>query len=94
MRPMMSVDSCPSSSVRGETISITEKLNNTLPVGPAAKSAGKDCLPRSTVTETIRDCRISLHHAAGMKQRIEVPSGPFIGQTIVLPARFGSESRW
>jgi hypothetical protein len=26
----------------------------------------------------------------GMKQRIEVPSGVFIGQTIVLPARFGS----
>jgi hypothetical protein len=26
----------------------------------------------------------------GMKQRMEVPSGLFIGQTIVLPARFGS----
>jgi hypothetical protein len=26
----------------------------------------------------------------GMKQRIEVPSGLFIGQTIVLPALFGS----
>jgi hypothetical protein len=26
----------------------------------------------------------------GMKQRMEVPSDPVIGQTIVLPARFGS----
>jgi hypothetical protein len=27
----------------------------------------------------------------GMKQRIEVPRGLFIGQTIVLPARFASD---
>ena len=26
----------------------------------------------------------------GMKQRMEVPRVPLIGQTIVLPARFGS----
>ncbi|MEA2882749.1 MAG: hypothetical protein QOH32_2005 [Bradyrhizobium sp.] len=26
----------------------------------------------------------------GMKQRMEVPSDPVTGQTIVLPARFGS----
>ena len=28
-------------------------------------------------------------HAAGMKQRIVVPSAPLIGQTIGLPPRFG-----
>jgi hypothetical protein len=26
----------------------------------------------------------------GMKQRTEIPTGPFMGQTIALPARFGS----
>jgi hypothetical protein len=26
----------------------------------------------------------------GMKQRTEIPNAPLIGQTIVLPARFGS----
>jgi hypothetical protein len=26
----------------------------------------------------------------GMKQRIEIPTDPLTGQTIVLPARFGS----
>jgi hypothetical protein len=29
----------------------------------------------------------------GMKQRIEIPNVPLIGQTIVLPTRFGSVMR-
>jgi len=43
---------------------------------------------RMAASGTIRHWRYVM--LPGMKQRIEVPSGLFIGQTIVLPARFGS----
>jgi hypothetical protein len=55
-----------------------------------------ESLYREVASDTLTDVKISkakgTHHVIlpGMKQRIAIPRDPLNGQTIVLPARFGS----